>query len=87
MSESLSENENDSGSMSFNFFIIPEFLDFTNSTLIVVFLIVFSAQLTYMILPQIAKKNVELLDFDPAKKHTISYTGCCAILTLIMITV
>ena len=67
-------------------FVIPEFLDFQNSFLLVLFLVLFFLEIVYLCLPQMLLKKLEELDFNE-KMHKISYTGASAIVFFILIVV
>ena len=45
-------------------FIIPEGLDFTNSFLIIVFIVFIIAEMLYLCFPEMLKRKIESLDFN-----------------------
>jgi hypothetical protein len=67
-------------------FVIPEFLDFQNSFLLVLFITLYCLEIVYLGLPQMLLKKLEDLDFNK-NFNKISYTGASAFVFFILILV
>ena len=80
----VDSNESKSGFLKM-LFVIPKGLDFTNSLLIILFLISLIIELCYICSPQFVKRILEKLDYNKVYKHKISYTGCASLLTLLLL--
>ena len=69
-----------------HFFVIPDGLDFTNTVLIMCFMMSMVIELLYLCSPQLLKRKIESFDFN-STKHSFSYTGCFSFILVLLLIV